>query len=111
MMPSAPSLPSGSDRVQGASGITCESTVAPDAYVDVGVYNQQNDRKYDSFNNNYNSSYDDGDAGIYARMVIPLGGPKKRVDCTRLYDMELQRLKAEIEMLRMQKDMGSVWDE
>ena len=33
----------------------------------------------------------------YARIIIPLGTPPKRLDCSRLYDLEIQRLKAEIE--------------
>lgn len=37
----------------------------------------------------------------YARVIIPLGETPQRLDCSRLYDLEIQRLKAEIEMLRI----------
>ena len=37
----------------------------------------------------------------YARIVIPLGTTPKRLDCSRLYDLEIQRLKAEIQMLKV----------
>ena len=37
----------------------------------------------------------------YARIVIPLGSTPKRLDCSRLYDLEIQRLKAEIQMLKV----------
>ncbi len=35
----------------------------------------------------------------YARVIIPIGRTPKRLDCNRLYELEIQRLKAEIEML------------
>jgi hypothetical protein len=37
----------------------------------------------------------------YARVIIPLGDAPKRLDCNRLYEMEIQRLKAEIQMLQI----------
>ena len=36
----------------------------------------------------------------YARIVIPLGSSPKRLDCARLYDLEIARLKAEIQLLK-----------
>ena len=37
----------------------------------------------------------------YARIIVPLGASPKRLDCSRLYDLEIARLKAEIEMLKV----------
>ena len=37
----------------------------------------------------------------YARIIIPLGASPRRIDCSRLYDLEIARLKAEIEMLKV----------
>jgi hypothetical protein len=37
----------------------------------------------------------------YARIIVPLGAAPKRLDCSRLYDLEIARLKAEIEMLKV----------
>jgi hypothetical protein len=36
----------------------------------------------------------------YARIIIPLGSSPKRLDCARLYDLEIARLKAEIQLLK-----------
>jgi len=36
----------------------------------------------------------------YARLIIPLGASPKRLDCSRLYDLEIARLKAEIQLLK-----------
>jgi hypothetical protein len=37
----------------------------------------------------------------YARIIVPLGSSPKRLDCKDLYDLEIARLKAEIEMLKV----------
>jgi hypothetical protein len=37
----------------------------------------------------------------YARIIIPLGQSPRRLDCARLYDLEIARLRAEIEMLKV----------
>ena len=37
----------------------------------------------------------------YARIIVPLGSSPKRLDCARLYDLEIARLKAQIEMLKV----------
>lgn len=42
---------------------------------------------------------DTEDMGVYGRITIPIGAPK-RLDCSRLYDLEVERLKAEIDALR-----------
>jgi hypothetical protein len=55
-----------------------------------------------------NTYYNSGSLGStpqsavgYARVIIPLGDAPKRLDCNRLYEMEIQRLKAEIQMLQI----------
>lgn len=47
------------------------------------------------------------DIGVYARIVIPLDGPKERINCNTLYQLllekerlEVQRLKAELRNLQ-----------
>lgn len=39
------------------------------------------------------------DVGIYGRIVIPIGMPKGRVDCSILYSMELEKKRMEIQKL------------
>ncbi|MGV3490870.1 MAG: hypothetical protein ACO1OG_06050 [Devosia sp.] len=55
---------------------------------------------------NYYTIDDDGfdspdSAVAYARVIIPLGEAPARLKCATLYDLEIQKLKAEIEMLKM----------
>lgn len=40
------------------------------------------------------------DVGVYGRMTIPIGMPKGRVDCSILYNMELEKKRIEIEKLQ-----------
>ena len=64
---------------------------------------------------NYQSPFDDNttignstkDIGVYARITVPLDGPKERINCNTLYQLalererlEVQRLKAELQQLR-----------
>lgn len=45
-----------------------------------------------------------GDIGVFARIVIPLGKkPKSRVDCNRLYELELR--KKQLEVMRLEQEI------
>ena len=53
------------------------------------------------------------DIGVYARITIPLDGPKERINCNSLYQLELRKkrlevlkLQAELEALRRLQDGG-----
>jgi outer membrane receptor for monomeric catechols len=45
------------------------------------------------------------DLGVYARIIIPLDGPKERINCNTLYKLELQRRRLEVEKLRAEIEM------
>lgn len=42
------------------------------------------------------------DVGVYGRIVIPIGMPKGRVDCSILYSMELEKKRMEIQKLEIE---------
>lgn len=44
------------------------------------------------------------DIGLYARIVIPLDAPPKRLDCTQLYNLELSRKHLELQKLQQELD-------
>jgi hypothetical protein len=45
-----------------------------------------------------------GDVGIFARITIPLGQkPKARIDCNRLYELELR--KKQLEVMRLEQEI------
>ena len=39
------------------------------------------------------------DVGVYAKITIPIGAPKERLDCNRLYELELRARELEIRKL------------
>ena len=98
-LPSAPRGPGGQDTIESATGTRCSQSInSSGPYLDLGV----------SANNSEDSLFlsdreAEGDLAVigYARIVIPLGETPKRIDCHRLYEMELERLRAEIDMLRL----------
>jgi len=48
-----------------------------------------------------------GDVGVFARITIPLGKRvKRRIDCSRLYDLELQ--KKQLELMRLQQEINQL---
>ena len=48
-----------------------------------------------------------GDIGIYSRIIIPLGKrAKSRIDCNRLYELELQ--KKELEVMKLQQEINKL---
>ena len=45
-----------------------------------------------------------GDIGVYSRITIPLGKqPKTRIDCNRLYELELRR--KQLEVMRLEQEL------
>lgn len=82
------SLPSGHDEVRAADGTSCRSAVGGSgAYLDVGVIANPNDLK--------------ATQSAYGRLVIPLAMPRKRLDCTELYKLEIERLRVELQLMQM----------
>ena len=110
-IPSA-SVPSGYDRVTTADGVTCESTIASATYVQTGLVGSQTDQKYDkSQAGYYNNIQDKNEVGAYVQMVIPIGEKRERINCNRLYNLEIDRLRAEITKLKVEASLGDIWNE
>lgn len=94
-----PPVVHGQDIVRGASGVSCQSAVAGNGpYLDVGVIGAQDVFSRDT-------------AAVYGRIVVPLGRKPKRPDCTKLYELEIARMRMEIDMLRMGLPTGAVYNE
>jgi hypothetical protein len=83
-------LPQGQDEVRAADGTTCRSAVSGSgAYLDVGVIRGNN------------NSFDTSDLATYGRVVVPIGRRQSRLNCTRLYELEVERLQMELKLLKM----------
>jgi hypothetical protein len=90
--------PGGEDSITTSEGVRCSQSINSNGgYLDLGVAGG-------NLQNNY---YSDPSAGSdqaaigYARVVIPLGVAPTRLDCNALYLLEIDRLKAEIELLKI----------
>ncbi|MCB1382298.1 MAG: hypothetical protein KDJ73_05090 [Notoacmeibacter sp.] len=89
-------LPQGADEVRAADGTTCRSAVSGNgAYLDLGVIGTPKTITTSSRTSTEQSF------SAYGRVVIPLGRSAKRLDCTQLYALEVERLKIELRLMQM----------
>jgi hypothetical protein len=80
------SLSQGTDEVRAADGTSCRSSVGGSgAYVDMGLIGKKSESN---------------DGSYYGRVVVPIGKGSKRLDCSRLYELEVERLKLELELAK-----------
>ena len=87
-------LPQGHDEVRAADGTTCRSAVSGSgAYLDVGIIGSPEQMQ-------------NGNLSHYGRIVIPLGRKPKRLDCSKLYNLEIQRLQIELRLMQMGLSRG-----
>ena len=95
-LPIAPGGPGGEDAIETMGGTRCRQSInASGPYLDVG-FGVTRDQDY----NGYDHSGGDGMLG-YARLIVPLTGSVPRIDCRRLFELEIERLEMEIELMRM----------
>jgi hypothetical protein len=91
--------PGGEDSITTSEGVRCSQSInSSSGYLDFGVAGGD-------LSSGYTIGGDDNSnpqsAIGYARVIIPLGGAPKRLDCARLYDLEIAKLKAEIQALKV----------
>lgn len=65
----------------------------------------------DNYESPFGGGYDPNasqsrDIGVYARIVIPLDGPKERINCNSLYQLELR--KKRLEVLKLQQELEAL---
>jgi hypothetical protein len=118
-LPQTPQFPQGTDRIRAADGTECSRSTAPrNKYMDMGVLGfgaggqgveNQYPIVYGANTGNYNipnNSYQRAGGGVYARLVINLDNDTPNVDCGKLYELELERLKLELEQGKMGTGSG-----
>jgi len=106
-----------SDRIR-ANNVECSMAIGGSTNLELGVVGVLNQNgPYLTNTGIYPIEYDSDDlvkdVGVYAKITIPLNAPKTRLDCTELYELELevkrmevQRLKQEIANLKALKFEG-----
>lgn len=98
---SYPSLASDLDRISGAISLPN----SPNSYNYDEIQTSEGTRCHQGISNG--KSFEFGVAGTdasntvaYARLIVPIGKKPKRIDCSRVYELEIQRLKAELEIMK-----------
>lgn len=93
----------GQDSIR-AGDLDCKNSIGGSTNLEFGVTGIIDNYNSPLGNNgNYDSSRD---IGIYARIIIPLDGPKERINCNTLYELEL-RIKR-LEVLKLQEELEAL---
>jgi hypothetical protein len=89
-----------SDRFR-AGELDCSMAIGGGINVEFGVVGvmANNNTTNQIITNGGTTSPNAKDVGVYGRITIPIDAPKGRVDCNRLYEMELRKRSMEIEKL------------
>ena len=100
-----------SDRIR-AGELECSHAIGSATNIEFGVVGIINDGDpFNNFNNtmivNPNMNYSNElvkDVGVYARITIPIGAPKERLNCNILYQLELEKKRLEVIRLKQEID-------
>lgn len=88
-----------SDKIR-AGNLDCSNAIGSATNLEfgvVGIINQAgNDYSLDVMQP-YNEVRD---VGVYAKITIPIGGPKERINCNTLYLLELEKKQLEVQKLK-----------
>ena len=90
----------GSDSIR-AGDLDCKNSIGGSTNVEFGVTGIVSEPL-----DNINETYRKKDVGVYARIVIPLDGPKERINCNSLYELELR--KKRLEVLKLQEELEAL---
>ena len=95
-----------SDRIR-AGTLDCQNAIGSSTNVEFGVVgfidngyenspfaSTQRDMNYPQVRTN--------DVGVYARINIPIGAPKERINCNTLYELELEKKRMEVAKLKQE---------
>lgn len=100
-LPPPPTGPGGEDRIETASGTRCSQSINSNgSYLDVGMAGTAANNRQ-AYASPLLGDRAGSEALGYVRMTIPLGKRTARLDCTRLYELEIQRMRREIELLKL----------
>ena len=83
-----------------AGDLDCKNSIGGSTSLEFGVTGI-----IDNYESPFSGGRDDSsrDIGVYARIVIPLDGPKERINCNTLYELELR--KKRLEVLKLQQEL------
>lgn len=93
VIPTTPNTNGTGSSVRSKDGVQCTQGTKSTPIVDFGVstFTQPNYYAVQPQQNNQS---------VYARIVIPLGNESPSVDCLELYQLEIERMRIELDKLR-----------
>ena len=102
-LPSAPGT-FGQDSIR-AGDLDCKNAIGGATQLEFGVTGIVNNAT-GPFSSGDPLNPQTKDVGVYARIVIPLDGPKERINCNSLYELELR--KKRLEVLKLQAELDAL---
>lgn len=95
-----------SDRIR-AGELECSHAIGAATNIEFGVVGIIDDNNPFNNNNDINTNISDSsrlvkDVGVYARITIPIGAPKERLNCNILYELELEKKRLEVAKLQQE---------
>ena len=103
-LPSSPST-YGQDSIR-AGDLDCKNAIGGATQLEFGVTGIVNNATSPFSSSNDALNPQTKDVGVYARIVIPLDGPKERINCNSLYQLELR--KKRLEVLKLQQELEAL---
>lgn len=104
-LPPPPQGSGGEDSIETAEGTRCRQSInSSGPYADFGVSGRvASELPQSAINSPFYGIQQDRDREglVYARLTVPLGKRPQRIDCTRLYELEIARLRQQVELLSM----------
>ena len=88
-----------------AGDLDCSNAIGGSTNFEFGVTGII-DNYQSPLSSNNSSGSSSRDIGVYARVTIPLDGPKERVNCNTLYQLELK--KKRLEILRLEAELAKL---
>ena len=102
-LPSAPGT-FGQDSIR-AGDLDCKNAIGGATQLEFGVTGIVNNAT-GPFSSGDPLNPQTKDVGVYARITIPLDGPKERINCNSLYQLELR--KKRLEVLKLQAELDAL---
>lgn len=100
-LPAAPTGAGGEDSIETSTGTRCRQSINSNgAYLDLGAIGSAASALPPDQRSVINADRD-RQALAYARVTVPLGKRPKRIDCHAIYEMEIAKLRQEVELLKM----------
>jgi hypothetical protein len=95
--------PAGQDEFRASDGTSCKTTMDGTRRVELGAFGSggRDDQRSALYGvPSYASTPTSSNLGVYGRYVMSLDAPSQRMDCSKLYELELERRRLEVEMMR-----------